>query len=185
MTVINILYTRRKQPFKDLENRKHFVMQTSFTMTYNMVSPDLRENVTLTEINTYHRWHKCLCGECQLVPNGMAPKWWCSRTIPTKCWAIFKVEVRAIETRPHPICGATATPHCSFHLSQKVLADSPLYSLLHSNLLHLYLYTTPPFLVMLSLSFVPPKQFLMVMHPLSGPRCVYYHKCSWSFHLVP
>ena len=41
----------------------------------------------------------------------------------------------------------------SLNLFPKVLADSPMYSSFHSNLLHLYLYITPVFCLILSISF--------------------------------
>ena len=42
---------------------------------------------------------------------------------------------------------------CSLNLSSKFLADSPIYSSSHSTLSHLYLYMTPLFLKIGSLSF--------------------------------
>ena len=44
---------------------------------------------------------------------------------------------------------------CSLNLSPKVLTDSPMYSSSQSTLPHLYLYITPLFLSMVSLSLAP------------------------------
>ena len=51
------------------------------------------------------------------------------------------------------------------NLSAKFLADSPMYSSSHSTLLHLYLYMTPLFFTMVSLSFGAIRRFLMVSPP--------------------
>ena len=52
----------------------------TFTITNNIASSGLWENVTLAKINTYYRWHHWLCSEWHPVPKCMAPKWWCCRT---------------------------------------------------------------------------------------------------------
>ena len=57
---------------------------------------------------------------------------------------------------------------CSLNLSAKFLADSPMYSSSHSTLSHLYLYMTPLFLRMGSLSFGVMRRFLVVSPPF---RC--------------
>ena len=54
---------------------------------------------------------------------------------------------------------------CSLNLSAKFLADSPIYSSSQSTLLHLYLYMTPLFFQMVSLSFGAMRRFLMVRPP--------------------
>ena len=53
---------------------------------------------------------------------------------------------------------------CSLSLSPKVLADPPIYSISHPNLLHIYPYITPLFCVMLS--FRTTRRPLMVLPPL-------------------
>ena len=55
---------------------------------------------------------------------------------------------------------------CSLNLSAKFLADSPMYSSSHSTLLHLYLYMTLLFFMMVSLGTI--RRFLMVSSPF---RC--------------
>ena len=55
---------------------------------------------------------------------------------------------------------------CSLNLSPNVLADSPIYSSLHSTLSHLYLYMMPLFLEMWSLSLGATRRSLMVLPPL-------------------
>ena len=50
---------------------------------------------------------------------------------------------------------------CSFNLSPKVLADSPMYSSSLSNLLHLYLYITLLFWVILSLALGAIRRLLL------------------------
>ena len=55
---------------------------------------------------------------------------------------------------------------CSLNLSPKVLPDSPKYSSSQSTLPHLYLYITPLFLSMVSLSLVCTSRSLMVLLPL-------------------
>ena len=55
---------------------------------------------------------------------------------------------------------------CSLNLSPNVLADSPMYSSLHSTLSHLYLYMMPLFLVIWSLAFGANRRCLMVLPPL-------------------
>ena len=57
---------------------------------------------------------------------------------------------------------------CSLNLSAKFLADSLMYSSSHSTLLHLYLYMTPLFFMMVSLSLGAMRRFLMVSPPF---RC--------------
>ena len=60
---------------------------------------------------------------------------------------------------------------CSLNLSAKFLADSPMYSSSQSTLLHLYLYMTPFFFRIVSLSFGDMRRFLMVSPPF---------KCTWT-----
>ena len=55
---------------------------------------------------------------------------------------------------------------CSLNLSPKVLPDSPMYSSSQSNLPHLYLYITPLFLSMVSLSLGCTSRSLMVLPSL-------------------
>ena len=55
---------------------------------------------------------------------------------------------------------------CSLNLSLNVLEESPTYSSSNSTLSHLYLYMTPLFLRMGSLSFGATRRLLMVMPPL-------------------
>ena len=64
---------------------------------------------------------------------------------------------------------------CSLNLSAKFLADSPMYSSSQSTLLHLYLYMTPLFFQMVSLSFGDMRRFLMVSPPF---------KCTWTPYLL-
>ena len=76
-----------------------------------------------------------------------------------------------------------------FYLSPKVLAYSLIYSSSHSNLLHLYLYITPLFCVILSLSLVTTRRLLMVLSPITWAWMPTSHKC-WNFcwdpwHKVP
>ena len=52
---------------------------------------------------------------------------------------------------------------CSLNLSPKVLPDSPMYSSSQSTLPHLYLYITPLFLSMVSLSLGCTSRSLMVL----------------------
>ena len=64
---------------------------------------------------------------------------------------------------------------CSFHLSSKFLADSPIYSSSQSTLSHLNLYMTPLFLLIGSLSFGDIRWSLMVWPPFrwtSIPYCL-------------
>ena len=60
-------------------------------------------------------------------------------------------------------------------LSQKVLADFHMYSSLHFNMSHLYLYFTPLFYVMLFLFLRVTRRFLMVLSPL---------KIDLDFHFI-
>ena len=55
---------------------------------------------------------------------------------------------------------------CSINLSANDPADSPIYFSSHSTLSHLYLYVTPLFLRIGSLSFGAIRRFLMVSAPL-------------------
>ena len=55
---------------------------------------------------------------------------------------------------------------CSLYLSPNVLPDSPMYSSSQSTLPHLYLYITPLFLSMVSLSLGCTRRSLMVLPPL-------------------
>ena len=57
-------------------------------------------------------------------------------------------------------------PEMFFKLSPKVLAGSPMYSSAHSNLSHLYLYITPLFCLMFSMSLGATRTLLMVLTPL-------------------
>ena len=55
---------------------------------------------------------------------------------------------------------------CSLNVSPKVLPDSPIYSSSQSTLPHLYLYITPPFFSMVSLSLGCTSKSLIVLPPL-------------------
>ena len=55
---------------------------------------------------------------------------------------------------------------CSLYLSPNVLPDSPMYFSSQSTLPHLYLYITPLFLSMVSLSLGCTRRSLMVLPPL-------------------
>ena len=55
---------------------------------------------------------------------------------------------------------------CSLYLSPNVLPDSPMYSSPQSTLPQLYLYITPLFLSMVSLSLGCTRRSLMVLPPL-------------------
>ena len=55
---------------------------------------------------------------------------------------------------------------CSLYLSPNVLPDSPMYSSSQSTLPHLYLYITPLFLSMVSLSLGCTRRPLIVLPPL-------------------
>ena len=55
---------------------------------------------------------------------------------------------------------------CSLNLSANVLDDSPIYSSSHSTLSHFYLYMTPLFIRIWSLSFGAIRRFLMESPPL-------------------
>ena len=63
---------------------------------------------------------------------------------------------------------------CSLNLSANVLADSPIYTSSHSTLSHLYLYMTPLFLRIGSLSFGAMRRFLMVSPPLKCTCMPYF-----------
>ena len=71
---------------------------------------------------------------------------------------------------------------CSLNLSSKFLADSPMYSSSHSTLSHLYLYMTPLFLRIGSLSFGAIRRFLMVDPPFRCTCIPYLCMFFWSFH---
>ena len=58
---------------------------------------------------------------------------------------------------------------CSLNHSAKVLPDSPMHSSSQSTLPHLYLYITPLFFSMLSLSFGWTRSCLMMLAPL---KCI-------------
>ena len=66
---------------------------------------------------------------------------------------------------------------CSLNLSSKFLADSQMYSSSHSTLSHLYLYMTPLFFSIGSLSLGAMRRFLMVGPPF---RCT----CSHILHVL-
>ena len=57
-------------------------------------------------------------------------------------------------------------PMCSLYLSPNVLPDSPMYYSSQSTLPHLYLYVTPLFLGMVSLSLGCTRRSLIVLPPL-------------------
>ena len=68
---------------------------------------------------------------------------------------------------------------CSFNLSSKFLADSPIYSSSQSTLSHLYLYMTPLFYwLVASLSFGGMRWSLMVWPPF---RCTSIPYCLQIF----
>ena len=62
---------------------------------------------------------------------------------------------------------------CSLYLSPKLLPDSPMYSSSQSTLPHLYLYITPLFLSMVSLSFGCTRRSLIVLPPLKYTSTLY------------
>ena len=63
---------------------------------------------------------------------------------------------------------------CSLNLSPKFLVDSPIYSSLHSTLLHLNLYMTPLLLRIGSLSLGVIRRFLMVGPPFRCTSMPYF-----------
>ena len=65
---------------------------------------------------------------------------------------------------------------CSLYLSQKALADFPVYSSSHSILLYLYHYTTLHFCWMVSFSFGVTSMFCWVL-PLLKCVCMPYCLC--------
>ena len=67
---------------------------------------------------------------------------------------------------------------CSFNLSSKFLADSPIYSSSQSTLSHLNLYMTPLFLLIGSLFFGDMRWSLMVWPPF---RCTSIPYCLQMF----
>ena len=73
------------------------------------------------------------------------------------------------------------TLRCSFNLSPKVIADSPMYFSTHSSLSYLYLYITLLFWMMFSLSLGATRRLLMVLPPLKWTWYLPYYKCSWYF----
>ena len=77
---------------------------------------------------------------------------------------------------------------CSFNLSQRVLADSLIYSSSHSNLLHLYLLLVYYSISLCDVILVPRKPqggFWWYCLSQNRPGISFYHKCSWNFCLVP
>ena len=74
---------------------------------------------------------------------------------------------------------------CSLNLSPKFLADSPMYSLSHSTMLHLNLYMTPLFLRIGSLSFGVIMRFLMVGPPFRCTSMPYFLQVLLKLSLSP
>ena len=73
---------------------------------------------------------------------------------------------------------------CSFNLSAKVLADSPIYSYTHPSSLHVNLYMTPLLMVIGSLSLGAMRRSFMVLPPLKCTCTPYFDKCFWTSHLA-
>ena len=59
---------------------------------------------------------------------------------------------------------------CSLYLLANVLPDSSMYSSSQSTLQHLYLYISPPFCQMVSLSLGLTRRSFMLLSPL---KCIY------------
>ena len=74
---------------------------------------------------------------------------------------------------------------CSLNLSSKFLADSPIYSSSQSTLSHLYLYMTPLFLGIGSLSFGAMRRSLMVWPPLRCTSIPYFLQVLLKLSLSP
>ena len=74
---------------------------------------------------------------------------------------------------------------CSLNLSPKFLADSPIYSSLHSTLLHLNLYMTPLLLRIGSLSLGVMRRFLMVGPPFRCTSIPYFLQVLLKLSLSP
>ena len=73
-------------------------------------------------------------------------------------------------------------PRWSLHLSPKVLPVSPMYSTVHPRWLHLYMYITPPLLVMFSLSLGSLKDSWWCCLPWGEPELPLYYRHFWSSH---
>ena len=74
---------------------------------------------------------------------------------------------------------------CSFYLSPKVLAESPIYPSLQSILSHLNQYITLLFFLMLSLSLGDTSKFLMVFPPLKYTCISYFLQMFLKLSLIP
>ena len=73
---------------------------------------------------------------------------------------------------------------CSLNFLPKVLADPPMFSSFHSNLLHLYKYVATLFCLMLSLSFGVTRIFFKVLPLLKSVSMPYFLIFSRNFHLI-
>ena len=74
---------------------------------------------------------------------------------------------------------------CSLNLSPKVLPDSTMYSSSQSTLPHLYLYITPLFLSMVSLSLGCTSRSLMVLPPLKYTSTPCLLQIFYRFYRFP
>ena len=74
---------------------------------------------------------------------------------------------------------------CSLNLSQKFLADSPIYSSSHSTLLHLNLYMTPLLFRIGFLSLGVIRRFLMVGPPCRCTSMPYFLQVLLKLSLSP